>query len=283
MSHRTNYPVILVLAGCAIGVGWGFENPLSGETGSDAKAEQKKAASPSDKQWGDLRIRFVSDVTETREVASANVRRESDVADSAVQRHSRGVQDMVVWIRHVSKTHNSYISQSDKLVELNARDHQFIPHLLPVMVGQTLKIRNHDPFMHIALVRPPLGQEMDLLLAPGDEVTWRFTNTEFLPIPVTCSFNPSMRAYIVVIDNPYIAVSDENGNAQILNLPTGEEFSLHVWHERSGLIAHDAAPHIRPWHVVIPSTGLLDLGEIHIPSSASASHLDLNSSNDAQH
>ena len=231
-------------------------------------------------------MRFVSDIAEARKVAGSShtdVRRESDDADSAVHSHLCGVQDVVVWIRHVPKAHNSYSSQSDKLVELNARDHQFIPHILPVMVGQTLRIRNRDPFMHTVLVRPPLGQEMDLLLAPGDEVTWRFANIEFLPIPVTCTFNPSMRAYIVVSDNPYIAVSDENGDAQILNLPTGEEFSLHVWHERLGLIAHDTGTRIRPWHVVIPSTGLLDLGEIQIPSTVSASHLDLNSSNHAQH
>jgi hypothetical protein len=45
-----------------------------------------------------------------------------------------------------------------------------------------------------------------------------------------------MKGYIVVKDNPYMAVSDKDGNFEIKDLPA-EELEFTVWQEKSGWLA----------------------------------------------
>jgi hypothetical protein len=49
-------------------------------------------------------------------------------------------------------------------------------------------------------------------------------------IPVFCEIHYSMRAYIHVVETPYFAVSDENGNFIVHNVPKGI-YSIEVWQE----------------------------------------------------
>jgi hypothetical protein len=44
-----------------------------------------------------------------------------------------------------------------------------------------------------------------------------------------------MRAYVVVTEHPYVAVTDENGEFTIENLPTGE-WTFQMWQEKAGNI-----------------------------------------------
>ena len=69
-----------------------------------------------------------------------------------------------------------------------------------------------------------------------------------------------MRAYFIVVNNPYAGVSDDHGVVSLANLPAGEELELRVWHGRTGWLKAD-------FRVVVPADGLLDLGEISIPAA----------------
>ena len=42
-----------------------------------------------------------------------------------------------------------------------------------------------------------------------------------------------MRAYWLIIDHPYAALTDKDGKFQIDNLPVGEH-NFRIWHERIG-------------------------------------------------
>jgi hypothetical protein len=44
-----------------------------------------------------------------------------------------------------------------------------------------------------------------------------------------------MQAWLVVRDNPYMAVSDTEGNLRIENLPVGD-WNFRIWHEQAGWI-----------------------------------------------
>ena len=47
------------------------------------------------------------------------------------------------------------------------------------------------------------------------------------------NLTPEMRGYILVLQNPFFAVTDKEGNFRIDGLPAGS-YQLKVWHERGG-------------------------------------------------
>ena len=63
-------------------------------------------------------------------------------------------------------------------------------------------------------------------------MTCQFEST---PIPAACNIHPWMRAYLVVTELPYVAVTNENGEFTIENLPSGE-WTFQIWQEKAGYI-----------------------------------------------
>jgi hypothetical protein len=60
---------------------------------------------------------------------------------------------------------------------------------------------------------------------------------ERLPTYYRCDQAPWADGWIIVRNNPYMAVTDEQGTFTIPNLPPGE-WEFRAWHERRGFITH---------------------------------------------
>lgn len=115
-----------------------------------------------------------------------------------------------------------------------ANDHcMFVPHVQAAVVGTKLEIRNSDPILHnthaflgdatvFNLALPLQGQKIPKALRkPG-------------MVRVQCDAGHGwMSAYIVVTENPYHAVTDENGAFKITDVPPGS-YKLKAWHEELG-------------------------------------------------
>ena len=54
---------------------------------------------------------------------------------------------------------------------------------------------------------------------------------------MTCDIHPWMKAYWMVLDNPYFAVTDDKGNFEIKNVPAGTQ-KVVVWQEACGRLRH---------------------------------------------
>ena len=48
-----------------------------------------------------------------------------------------------------------------------------------------------------------------------------------------CDVHPWMTAYLLVTDNPYYAISGDDGSFTIANVPPGR-YTVEIWHEKSG-------------------------------------------------
>jgi hypothetical protein len=85
------------------------------------------------------------------------------------------------------------------------------------------------------LVNPPINYTLP---AKG-KLEHRFLLAERLPVRVSCSIHPWMSAWLLIRDNPYMAVSDDNGKLVIRNLPVGT-WSIQFWHEKAGYVSEVA-------------------------------------------
>jgi len=117
---------------------------------------------------------------------------------------------------------------------LDQKGCQYKPHVIAVMIGQPLKVRNDDPFLHnvhsLAIDNPAFnfGQPN---VDPGRAVDPMKVVERF---KIKCDVHPWMGAHLSVFDHPYFAVTKEDGTFKIPgNLPDGD-YKLVFWHEKLG-------------------------------------------------
>lgn len=109
---------------------------------------------------------------------------------------------------------------------MNQKDLMFYPQVLPIFVGTIVDFPNGDPLFHnvFSYSQP---KEFDLGRYPtGDSRSVRFDRPGI--VRVYCDIHAHMNATIIVLDNPYFATPDENGNYAIKNIPEGM-YVLKFW------------------------------------------------------
>ncbi len=106
----------------------------------------------------------------------------------------------------------------------------FVPHVIGFMKGQTIDIISSDPVGHNVNAKMRANGASNNLLGPGQKTTFTPKAAEGRPSEVTCDIHPWMKAYWLILDNPYFAVTDENGNFEIKNAPAGTQ-KVVVWQE----------------------------------------------------
>jgi plastocyanin len=112
-------------------------------------------------------------------------------------------------------------------VDMDQKGKTFVPRVLAVVTGTTVKFLNSDPFAHN--VFSPEGKY--------DLGSWQQGQVKDHPFTKAgaytqlCRIHPEMEAFIVVLDTPYFAKTDQKGSFQIANVPPGQ-YTLVVWSEK---------------------------------------------------
>ena len=106
------------------------------------------------------------------------------------------------------------------------------PHVVGVQVGQPLVFKNSDGILHNVKATPATNRGFNISQPTTMESERTFPSKEVM-IPVECNVHGWMTAYVGVLDHPYFAVSGNDGNAKIGNLPPGT-YTIEAWHEKYG-------------------------------------------------
>jgi plastocyanin len=112
---------------------------------------------------------------------------------------------------------------------MSTRDKQFVPRLLTIPRGSRVRFPNEDVILHNAFSVSG-GNAFDMGLyrkGPGKEQKF----DEAGVVRVFCNVHHSMVGYIVVLDTPYMAIPDVNGQFVLTGLPKGPG-RLTFWHEQ---------------------------------------------------
>jgi plastocyanin len=108
------------------------------------------------------------------------------------------------------------------------------PHVLGVMVGQTVKILNPDGTLHNVHALSKVNPEFNLAMPKfRTEVEKKFEKPEFMFL-LKCDVHPWMGAWISVMDHPYFNVTKPDGKFIINDLPAGN-YEIEAWHEKLGV------------------------------------------------
>lgn len=108
----------------------------------------------------------------------------------------------------------------------------YLPHVLGVMAGQDIDIRNSDGLLHNINASPTENRGFNVSQPVNMETTRSFRVAEVM-IPLRCDVHGWMAAYLGVLDHPFYAVSGSDGSVDLSTLPPGD-YVIEAWHERYG-------------------------------------------------
>lgn len=141
---------------------------------------------------------------------------------------SGGLANVVVYLEGVPASDGS----SRDRVTMDQNQCQFIPHVVGLQVGQTLRVTTSDPVFHnVHYLSQRNGTQNIGLPKPGDFHDFTFNQPEF--IRLRCDVHPWMSAWVGVLESPFFAVTDLEGNFEIRRIPPGQ-YTLVTWHELYG-------------------------------------------------
>jgi len=121
----------------------------------------------------------------------------------------------------------------DKSADLDVRGNAYVPHVLPVMVGQKMWVRNNDATLHVVVTLPAKGKPLNVPLIE----TGPFSALDGARVAETyrvkCAVHPWMTAWVVVLDHPFFGVTGDDGTFEIPGLKPGK-YTLVAWQEALG-------------------------------------------------
>jgi plastocyanin len=144
---------------------------------------------------------------------------------------------------YIVKAPSVHMDLSKAKFIMNQQNLTFIPHILPVPVGATVHFPNNDKVNHNIFSLSRTNKFNLGSYKPGESKTVRFDKPGI--VELRCDVHAEMAAYIMVLKNPYFAITDDQGRFEIPNskyleqngiqgikdLPPGK-YVLKIWHEK---------------------------------------------------
>jgi plastocyanin len=107
------------------------------------------------------------------------------------------------------------------------------PRVQAIVAGQPISIRNGDQTLHNVHGYKGPSTLFNQAQIPGLPPLVRKLGAAGDVLKLKCDVHPWMTGYVVVSDNPFFAVTGEDGQFKIGDVPPGT-YTLTAWHERYG-------------------------------------------------
>jgi hypothetical protein len=111
------------------------------------------------------------------------------------------------------------------------------PYIVGAMVKQKINFKNSDPVLHNIHPTPASrgNREINKAQSPGAPLLGISFDAPELPVRIKCDVHPWMFTYAYIVDHPFFAVTDQDGNFTITNVPPGN-YTLEAIHRKAGSV-----------------------------------------------
>lgn len=142
-----------------------------------------------------------------------------------------GVKNSANAVVHIERIPGKKFDPPKEAALMDQKNLVFIPHVLPVVAGTTVKYLNSDDVLHNVFTPDRCAEKFNLGTWPkGQARLYTFQNPGCVSV-MLCNVHPEMEAYILVLETPYYAVSAKDGSYAIKDVPPGS-YTLKIWHEK---------------------------------------------------
>jgi len=154
---------------------------------------------------------------------------EADGGGSLVGTVTWGPQRLNNVVVYIEKVEGTFRPPEEAAV-MDQKNLTFVPHVLPILIGTTVDFVNGDGVLH------------NLHAFLERETLFNIAMPKFLKkksmafqregvVLLLCDVHQEMSAYIVILQNPFFALTDERGEFAIRDIPPGS-YTLRTWHEK---------------------------------------------------
>jgi hypothetical protein len=165
-------------------------------------------------------------ITKNTEVCDPEGQKVRDLERLIINPDGNGVANTVVYLRGVTRGKAMDLPQARQ--QLDQRTCRYVPHIMLVPQGGTLKIESSDPVLHT----------VQMSGAATNNIPFPFQN-QFIPvslprngvIELKCNAGHVwMNSNVLVVKHPYYSVTNEQGEFKLTDVPPGE-YEIVAWHE----------------------------------------------------
>ena len=152
-------------------------------------------------------------------------------SESLLVSEKGGIQNVVVSLLRIPQ--GLPITTSDKPIHIDQQKCIFIPHVLLVPAGAEFEALNSDPVSHNFHTIGAHNKEINIMQTKTKRRRLPLIFPEPDTIEVTCDVHSWMKAWIIVTEHPYYALTDAEGQFRLENVPEGS-YRIKAWHEELG-------------------------------------------------
>lgn len=138
----------------------------------------------------------------------------------------KGVAEAVVFVQAPLPAE----AAGSRMASMDQIDKTFVPGLLPVMVGTSVRFPNHDQIHH-HVYSFSRTKTFELPLYKGEDAPPVLFD-KLGVVKVGCNIHDWMSGIILVLPTPWFAVTDAGGHFALTDLPHGQ-YTLAAWHAQS--------------------------------------------------
>ena len=153
------------------------------------------------------------------------------MTEDAVVNDNGTLKNVFVWVKSGLPDKQWQVPTTPVLLDQNGC--MYKPHVIGVMAGQQIDIKNSDATNHNIHPMPQTNQEWNESQPPGTPDKMQTFPRQEVVIAVKCNIHPWMRSYIGVVSHPFFAVTGDDGTFTIKGLPPGT-YTIEMIHEKYG-------------------------------------------------
>ena len=155
-------------------------------------------------------------------------------AEDLLLSSNNGIRNAVVSLRNVSpRAKQDWNLPAPKM---DQKQCSFVPRVVVVPVGGTVEFLNSDRLLHNVKSAGKENPPFNRAQPHARSISFVFKQPEILR--VDCDLHSWMRGWVVVAEHPFYAVTNEQGEFILENVPPGK-YSLQVWHESLAAVTHE--------------------------------------------
>lgn len=157
-------------------------------------------------------------------------------AEDLVVGAQRGIRNAAVWL-HTPPPGAAWPAAPVK-VDMDQRGCVFVPRVVLVPAGGTVEFLNSDRLLHNLHSASRENPSFNRTQPKGRVIPIAFAKPEI--IRINCDLHSWMRAWVVVADHPFYALTNEAGEFSLPSVPPGK-YTLQIWQESLGVTSREIA------------------------------------------
>jgi hypothetical protein len=214
-----------------------------GKKGADAAAVS--AAEPTG--WGTLKGKFAlngqapprSALNADKDMQVCAPGGQQPLSETVVIGPGNGIKNVLIYLTTPVPTdnpkweHESYAAAKTGEVLFDQKNCIFLSHVAAMRATQKMKVLNSDSVGHNTNLDSKRGSAAaNISVAANGSQMYVPVKPSPAPFSVSCSIHPWMKAWLMVCDSPYFAVTADDGSFEIANLPAGVPLEFRAWQEK---------------------------------------------------